>query len=371
MPAISTSAAALTPSWAQRMWRATDNVLTRALATPLAVDDYLQWFNPLWSSRTIRAEVVAVQRETPSVTTISLRPNAHWPGHRAGQHVLLTVQCDGVRHSRCFTIASGEQEPLLRLTIKAHEQGLVSREVLERMRDGDLVELSAPQGEFLLPEGDGPLLMICGGSGITPMLSMLRTLAAAGQQRDVVLVHYYSTAAEALAVEELAALAAQWPQLRSLGCCTREAGQSVNGGRFSLAQLQALVPDAATRQWLLCGPAGLMDAVRQASVEAGVAPPLSERFELSPPTVVGEGEVHFARSAVSADGEQGGSLLELAEQAGLTPRYGCRMGICQACKCHVDSGLVRDLRTGEVREVRNESVQICVHAPAGPVQVQL
>lgn len=349
-------------------WRFLNSWAVRALCYPRTVDDYLDALQPLWSVDEIRARIHCIKRETADAASLYLQPNRNWHGHRAGQHVELTVEIEGVRHSRCFSLSSSPTDPLLRITIKRN--GRVSRYIVERAQAGEHVVISPPRGSFVLPQPrPAKLLMISGGSGITPMLAMLRQLQAERYQGDIMLLHYDAHPQALIGHAELLELRKGLPGLRLQLCFTREGlGDSA---RFSAAQLETLVPDAADRAAFLCGPAGLMEAVRRHHLERPFRALSTEQFVLPALNVRGEGEVLFKRSGVVASGASAGSLLELAERSGLTPRYGCRTGICHTCKHRIIEGWVRDVRSGEVRRARDEDLQLCVHAAAGDVQLDL
>ena len=353
-------------------YRLLENPVTRALASPLTVDDYLAQFNPLWSVREVRGCVTRVVRETADATTLHIKPNGHWQGHQAGQHLVLGVEIDGIRHSRCFSISSAPAAEGISVTIKRNGGGLVSNYLVDKVRAGDVLFLSQAQGEFLLPADQQPLLMISGGSGITPVMAMLRQLVAQGSSRSVVFVHYSNSYADTIFHTELRALAERhdWLTLYFVIGQGEPTGAD-QSGLFTIEQLQSMVPDIAQRTALLCGPPPLMERVNDAFAECGWPRPAQEQFQVKLATIAGAGQVRFVSSGLEASGDEAANLLELAEAQGLNPPAGCRMGICYSCKCHVQEGEVRDLRNGEVRTVRDEEIQLCVHAAAGAVQLSL
>src|SRR5688500_17872369 len=125
--------------------------LAGALVWPRTLDDLIELVAPLHSSSEIRARVVDVVRETHDVSTLVLEPNARWRRHRAGQHVMLGVEIDGVRRTRCFSVSSAEGETPIRLTIKAQPRGKVTPALVSGALRGAIVTLSEPRGEFVLP----------------------------------------------------------------------------------------------------------------------------------------------------------------------------------------------------------------------------
>jgi ferredoxin-NADP reductase len=200
-------------------------------------------------------------------------------------------------------------------------------------------------------------VLISGGSGITPVLSMLRTLRDEGHDGEIVFVHYARTAADWLYRDELAG----FPGVRVEYVATRE-----GGGHVTEAVLDGALDGALAA---VCGPPALIEAVRAFWPDPQRL--LTETF--TPPrlsTAGGTGTIHFTRSGRSvAAGD--GSLLEQAEAAGLEPEFGCRMGICHTCTCRKAAGPVRNALTGEVSHGEDEDIQLCISVPAGDVALEL
>jgi len=220
--------------------------------------------------------------------------------------------------------------------------------------------ISAPGATFSLNRDARRMLFVSGGSGITPMMSMVRTLHAEGVRGDIAFVHYSRTPEEAAYVGELAAM----PGVRVLHGYTRE-GRGDLDGHVSAEHLASAQPDPDAVY--VCGPPALADAVLAchpgAQTESFVPPDLSGNQSSG-------GRVLFAQSGVAAD-DDGRPLLEQAEAAGLNPQSGCRMGICHTCTCRKTRGAVRNLITGAVSTADDEDVQICVTAPLGDVELAL
>ncbi|MDE0854173.1 MAG: ferredoxin reductase [Nevskia sp.] len=347
------------------------------LATPHGVDRYLELFDPTWSLNEVRAEITAVRRQTADSVTLSLRPNGNWQGFRAGQFVRLTVEIDGVRRTRCYSPANSIHagDGLIELTAKAHAQGFVSKFLREQARPGMIVTLSQAEGGFALPEQRPErVLLISGGSGITPVMAMLRTLCDEGHGGRITFLHYCKAAQDLIYADELAAIAERHPNVQVLRAFADAEQCGELQGLFHREQLAAAVPDYAEAETFLCGPPGMMNVVQQLWAEDGIAGRLHlERFSAAPISVDSsgaEGEVRFARSERLA-ANNGASLLDQAEAAGLRPESGCRMGICHACTCRKLSGQVRDLRTGQLSESGDEDIQICVSVPVGTVTLDL
>jgi ferredoxin-NADP reductase len=342
------------------------------LLGPHGVDRYLELISPTLTVTDARAEVVAVRNQTPRSVTLTLRPNRAWTGFQPGQYVAVGVEIDGVRRTRTYSPASSAHRGRqLELTVTEHPGGLVSGHLLRGVPVGAVVHLAGAQGMFTLPEPRPErIALISGGSGITPVLSMLRTLVDEDHDGEVAFLHFARTEADWLYAREVRALADGHPGLRVAYRTTRGARAS----RLDAAALRALIGDARDATGAVCGPPSLIDAAPAAWSEAGGDPErvLTETF-IPPRLLTGEaatGTLRFLRSDRGAPlGE--GTLLEQAEAAGLSPRFGCRMGICHTCTCRKTAGAVRNLRTGSVSDEDNEDIQLCISAPAGDVALEL
>ncbi|MEV5298250.1 ferredoxin reductase [Amycolatopsis methanolica] len=341
--------------------------IAEALLTPHGIDRYLELVDPMLVRREIRGEVTAVEHQTPGTVTLTLKPSSAWRGFRAGQYVRVSVDIDGVRRTRCYSPAGSQhRDGRLELTIKA--QGLVSQH-LNRARPGWVLGLSQADGAFTLPEPrPEKLLLISGGSGITPLMSMLRTLADEGHRGEVVFLHYANTPDDVLYAHELAR---QAPNVRVVLACTHAAGGELSGF-FSREHLAEAAPWYAGALTYLCGPAQLMDSVRAGYDSEQLSEQLiTEEFASSELVIdesAAEGIVRFAHSGVEFP-NSGRPLLEQAEEAGLRPEHGCRMGICFSCTKVKARGRVRNTKSGEVSGEENEEIQLCISVPAGDVEI--
>jgi ferredoxin-NADP reductase len=337
--------------------------LVNLLTGPHGVDRYTEQVDPAWTLAEGRAKVVDVRRDTPRSVTLVLAPNqAFTDTVTAGQYVNLAIEIDGRRHTRCYSPANAEGATHLELTIGQHDGGLVSTHLYKHARRGMVVGLTGVGGDFVLPaQRPRRILFVSGGSGITPVLAMLRTLVNEGHAGEIAFVHYARSRAEACYHDELAAL----PGVRVLHGYTRSAGGDLEG-RFDAQHLAAAMPEPDAV--FVCGPAALVDAVREHCADAQ-----SESFvppTLDMPAKPSGGRVTFADSAVEVT-DDGRSLLEQAESAGLNPASGCRMGICHTCTRRKTSGVVRNLTSGAVSTAPGEDVQICVSVPVGDVDIAL
>lgn len=363
---------------ATRAQRILNSRLLQGLTSPHGVDAYLQAINPLWSANDVRARVMAVRSQTPDTVTITVKPNANWQGFQAGQYVRLTAEVNGVSHTRCFSPASSAHRAKdeLEFTCKVNDDSIVSRYLRDDVETGAILSLSQAEGEFALPVArPSRIVLISGGSGITPVMSMLRTLCDEGYAGRITFLHYCNNVESLLYDDELATIAAANTNVELLRCYAEEGQGGELQGLFSAKQLSQAIPDFKEAESFLCGPPGLMERVQQAYEKAGVESRLhQEHFvaaithDVDPENA--DGEVRFARSERLAE-NNGDTLLNQAEAAGLKPASGCRMGICYACTCRKTSGQVRDIRNGQISSAGEEDIQLCVSVPVGTVVVDV
>jgi ferredoxin-NADP reductase len=347
--------------------------LVRSFTSPLLPDDYLELVNPLWSTRELRGRIERIEHETPSAVTVLIKPGWEWEGHLPGQYLRLGIEVDGVHHWRAYSLTSDPRRPdgYISITPKLVEGGRVSPFLLRRVRPGTIVRLGGVEGTFVLPDPlPSRLLFISAGSGITPIMSMLRGMAGSGRIEDVVHVHCAHSAEGVIFARQLRELDGRHPGYRLHLRLTGEQG------RVTTDQLDELCEDWKRREAFVCGPAGLLEAMEERWRGDGDPERLHvEHFQ--PSTAVGDGErgsggtIRFCSSGIhaSSNGEQ--PILAAGENAGATLPYGCRMGICHTCVGRLRSGQVRDLRTGRVHGQPGEMLRTCINAPEGAVEIDL
>jgi stearoyl-CoA 9-desaturase NADPH oxidoreductase len=346
-----------------------------ALATPHGVDRYLELVNPMLTVRELRAVVTDVDCTTADSVTLTLRPTRQWRGFAAGQFVQVAVDIGGVRHTRCFS-PSGSQhrrDGRIELTVKAHGNGKVSQHLYANAAPGLVVGLSQADGSFRLPaERPRQVLLVSGGSGITPVLSMLRTLVDEGHDGEIVFLHYARSEADVAHLTALRALAAAHDNVRLVLGYTRDDSAGDLHGHFHESHLAEVAPWYPEVPTFLCGPASLMAAVRDHFAAKGIEDALrTEEFttpSIAPVEGDATGQIRFGDTVVE---NSGATLLEQAEGAGLTPEYGCRMGICFTCTKVKTAGCTRNIRTGETNSDPDVEVQLCISAPVGDVAIDL
>jgi ferredoxin-NADP reductase len=344
------------------------------MTTPLLPDDYLHLVNPLWSARELRGKIIEVVPETEDAATLIIKPGWGWPfSYQAGQYVGIGVQLQGKWHWRSYSISSSPvdhgptgRSGLLTITVKAMPEGFLSEHLVRGLEPGTIVRLALPQGEFVLPDPPpAKTLFWTGGSGITPVMSMLRMLERRGTMPDVVHVHSAPTMDSAIFREERLALA------------TRQGGLQLietfddTHGILDVDRLTEVCPDWKTREAWVCGPAPMLAAAERRWEEAKLRRRLHvERFSAVLTTSAEGGRVSFSASGKAAEVDGATTLLEAGEDAGIQMPFGCRMGICHTCIVPLRKGTVKDLRNGtEYRE--NAGVQTCITAAAGDCVLEI
>ena len=343
--------------------------LAERVATPLVPSDYIDLVSPLASGAELRGRIVGVLPETADAATLVIKPGRAWEGHRPGQYVRVGVDIDGVRHWRAYSLTSSPDRPDRNITIsvKAIEDGLVSNHLVHRVQAGTVIQLDQATGDFTLGErSERKQLFITAGSGITPVMGMLR--GHPEKLRGSVLIHSAPTGRDVIFGRELRGLADDG-RIELIEIHTDRVGM------LAPANLEAMVPDLAEREIRACGPTAMLDSIEEHLETLGLADRLhTERFR---PVVVVTGEggvIDFTESQISAEGDGATPILDVGEGAGVLMPSGCRMGICFGCVSRLREGAVRDLRTGEVTTATTGDeiqIQTCVSAAAGTCQIEL
>ncbi len=367
-----------------RRWRAHALKIAEAATTPLVPADFLDLFAPLRAGADLRGRIESIHPETPDAATLVIRPGADWAGHVPGQYVRVGIDVDGVRHWRAYSLTHGPRpDGRISITVKAVPEGKVSNHIVRDSRPGTLVHLEQAAGEFVLPTPGGPaargekvkLLFVTAGSGITPVIGILRNLfpstdsgvvrLARSAPYDITVVHVAPSEPDSIFERDLKALDAA-------GCIRLVERFDDVHGILDLAHLEQLVPDLDDRTTFGCGPGGLLDALAAHHEERDL-PLFVEQFRVTA-LVAGEGgPVTFDQTGVEVECDGARPILEQAEDAGVLMPSGCRMGICYSCVLPMREGVVRDLRTGELTTaVPGETdrggvlIQTCINAAAGP-----
>ncbi|MDQ4109930.1 MAG: hybrid-cluster NAD(P)-dependent oxidoreductase [Actinomycetota bacterium] len=352
---------------------------------------------PCWAESDVMdlvcSQVLAVTHDVK--TFVFTTPDRRAFDFEAGQFITIRVEIGDEMLTRCYTIASPPTRPdRLAITVKRVSDGVVSNWLHDNLEPGAWISMHAPAGAFVLPEEDAPkYLFLSAGSGITPVLSMTRTLYDLGSEADILFVHSARTPADIIYRGELEAMARLMPNLRVVEICEGDAPtERWMGlqGRISKPVLEILAPDLNERETFICGPAGYMAAAKslleeldydmdkyhEESFDFGApevpapsaAPPSEQEAEDEAATGF---SVEFARSGrmITCGPEE--TLLEAAVAAGMRPLAACGQGMCGTCKVSMLSGEVDMQHNGGIRpkEIAQQKVLICCSKPVGDIRL--
>lgn len=356
--------------------------LAEAATTPLLPADYLDIFSPLRSGADLRGRIVDVVPETADAATIVIRPGADWAGHVPGQYVRIGIDVDGVRQWRAYSLTHGPRvDKNISITVKAVPDGTVSNHLVRETTPGTFVHLEQATGDFVLPDsvsqhGKGKLLFVTAGSGVTPVIGMLRNLfpvtdtgvvrLARSNELDIVLVHVAPTEPDSIFLSNL-------KELAEAGVISLIPRYDDVHGVLNVADLGHLVPDLAERTTFACGPAGLLDALQDHHDEAGLTL-FTEQFRVALIQAGEGGTLTFTGNDASVEADGSTPILDVAESAGVLMPSGCRMGVCFGCVLPLRQGVVRDLRSGDLTTASpgdGVNIQTCISAAAGPCEIDL
>ena len=362
--------------------RIADSRLINALAAPNGMGRYLEALNPMWSldQNRIPAIITAIHRETDDAVTLELSPNGDWPGFRPGQFCQLYIEINGRLHSRSYSLNS--RGGRVSLTVKAQADGLVSRHINSALKLGDIVRLSPPMGDFVLPEQlPDAILMVAAGSGITPIIAMIEAALKRGYKGGITLLYYNRSEADTLFNARLQKLASSHRNFSVLAVYSN--GQSELRGHFEQQHLLTALGFQNTLNshtgalslptCFVCGPETLIQSVSEEYKQLGYSDKFhAERFKavvsVSGNTeIVGKLAFKNSQCEVTSDSR---NLLDQAEAAGLQPQAGCRMGICHSCSCLKTEGSVRNMNSGEISH-GEEYIRLCISQPLGDVSLAI
>ena len=349
-------------------WHALRTIAGR-ITTPLLPDDYLKLANPLWSARELRGRVLEVRRETVDSATLVIKPGWGFTfDYQPGQYVGIGLLVDGRWRWRSYSLtsspvkagtaraATSRSSRTITITVKAMPEGFLSTHLVGGVAPGTIVRLAAPQGNFVMPDpAPASVLFITGGSGITPVMSMLRTLVRRDQITDIVHLHSAPTESDLHVRRRAGRVAAQPARL------------PVAAADDPRARPPRLVPDRR-RGAGLAGPADL--GVRAGGHAERRRTGLVGR-RASAIGCIWSASRHPARRCTdraarlssraagrSVTVDAATPLMEAGEGAGVQMPFGCRMGICQSCVVGLLDGHVRDLRIGRRTRTRKSGTDV-------------
>lgn len=350
--------------------------LLKPVVAPSVFDFWASRLNPVWSWERPLARVVAREQASRDAVTLILKPNRHWSGFQPGQHLNLSAEINGSRVTRSYSLTGPPRaDGRIAITVKGIEGGKLSQYLCRQAKVGEVLELGAAFGDMTLPERlDGRWLFLAAGSGITPLMAMVRALAAQGMPVPLDLVYWARNREELCFAAELRALAAVHANFTVHFVLTREAvlieGEST--GRIDRALIDALLDDAGERHVFACGPGGFVDIAR--SLFSTSAPTFHAEAFTPPPRLVedsGNVQVTLAASGRTLTLARGQSLLDALEAEGLKPASGCRMGICNTCACGKSSGITRNLNTGDLAGEPVSALKLCISSAMSDLVLDL
>lgn len=336
------------------------------------IDFIFGHINPIYSNKRIKAKIVELKQETSDSITIVLRTNGVWKGFEPGQHVPVTVTIEGRRVTRFYSISSCKYEKFLSITVKKQPEGLVSNFLNEKIQVGEILELGEATGNFiLLKNNKQDLLFIAGGSGITPIRSMLYQLKKENLKLNIDVLYFSKTKNEIIFYEELKKLQNDFSNLKIHFILTDEKVENFKTSFLNQNLIEELVPNFESRLSFICGPSSLQKVSKELIPSKNL---ILENFQPHLTSIpkssnqVKEVKLLKSHKTISVNGEK--TILQELEANGIYPPSGCGMGICHTCICKKESGITTDLSKGKTHN-ENESIQICIHRAETNLELEL
>jgi ferredoxin-NADP reductase/MOSC domain-containing protein YiiM len=354
---------------------------------------------PAWAGFR-RLKVTKIERESSSVISIWLEdPGGEpLPPARPGQYLTLRLKLGEEERStlRNYSLSGPPDAGYYRIAVKREDRGTASGYLHSRVAEGDLLEIAAPRGTFILDQTDAPVLLISAGIGATPVTAMLNALAKEHSDREIWWLHGARTSREHAFAAEARALLASLPNARTYVFYSRPSEDDVEGRNFNsigrlTASLLAELEPPRNAQAYLCGPTPFMEEISAGLAAIGIgaahihtepfgpAPGLTPgiaatptRTPHPPPGEPGRGPtIEFARSNLAIPwSDDYGSLLELAEACDVPVRWSCRTGVCHNCETTLVAGTV-DYDPDPVEPPTASSALICCSRPHDDVVLDL
>jgi ferredoxin-NADP reductase len=369
-----------------------DNVTTVAAAAGHFKRDIPFWDAEL-DDRLVCRQVRAETHDVKTFVFAAAKPRQfHF---RPGQFLTFALEIDGATVHRCYTISSPPTRPhLLSITVKRQPGGLVSNWLHDSLRPGIALSAFGPLGVFTMLAHPAPkYLFLSGGSGITPLMSMARSIYDLAAPSDIVFVHNARSPADIIFRRELDLIAAELPGFRLAHVCEHDAPDerwAGNRGRLTLDTLLRIAPDFVEREVFCCGPAPYMAAVRAMLKGVGFdherlhEESFSFEDHVEPGSVGANGatchpteqrqsfSIKFTRSDRLIDCAADMTILDAADAAGLVLPFSCTQGLCGTCKSKLISGSVEMRHAGGIRQREIDAGQIllCCSKPTGDLVIE-
>ena len=353
---------------------------------------YLDEMAP-WDDRLQVLEVIAVSDEVPDVKTFTFRSdNQTWFRYRPGQFITLELPVGDEPIFRTYTLSSSPSRPLsIAVTVKAQADSIGTRWMFDNLRPGDYVRAYGPAGDFSHHgHPAASYLFLSAGSGVTPMMSMLRWFNDCAPWTDVVFINCARRPEEIIFRKELELLGSRMPRL-SLGFLVEERspheGWAGHVGRIDAVRLPLLAPDFRDREVFCCGPAPFMAAVRDmlensafemehyhqesfAATPAEPSPVISD--EQSADDMGDQRAIHFTLSGVEGVCAPDQTVLQAARAHGLRIPAACESGLCGTCKVLKTKGTVDMTHNGGILddEIEEGYILACCSRPMTALEVE-
>lgn len=329
-------------------------------------DFWLQKINPLWSVHQPLAKVIQKEEIAADMVSLTLQVNRHFKFGDAGQHHPVYVVVDGVRYERSYSLTRQGAQHIV-LNVKKVDQGIVSTQLTERTKIGDILEFGLPFGDMTLTQPKSSLLLLAAGSGITPMLSLLEALSAQQAQvsEKIELMYWVKTAEDAAFKQRFEQLTQLLPNFKFQIFYTQQGDARLNQAH---AEQYA---DLANTAVYACGPSGFVTTVE--GIFAAAAEVKTEAFSLSEFASDEEGfiQVTLTKSNQTISIPKGQSILVGLEQQNIKPKHGCRMGICNKCACNKAEGATKNLVNGTQNKEPGNLLKICVNSAQTDLVIDL
>ncbi|MCB1141195.1 MAG: ferredoxin reductase [Leptospiraceae bacterium] len=336
------------------------------------MDFLLSHIDPTLSLKRIRARVVGIEESTQSTKTFLLKPNSHWKGFIPGQHVRVSFPVKGRWMSRAYSLTSSPSDSVISITVKRQKDGLFSNALHENLKIGSILEVSPAEGNFTLSEEENsPLLFLAGGSGITPIFSILKYFSTQQKKNDIKVLYFNKYKSDIIFHSELLELSQIHSNLEINFLLTEEHLDGYRTERLNSEMISELIPDIDQRKIYLCGPGSLQKSAEQVLSGKSIH---KEIFQMNLPIPEMEKkEVKVFLKKQNREIKLSGIkpiLMEL-EDNGIFPPSGCRMGICHTCKCEKTRGISKNLDTGHLSIQENESIQLCMSRAESDLELNL
>ncbi|SPL71818.1 ferredoxin reductase [Acinetobacter stercoris] len=333
-----------------------------------AVNFWLKKLNSLWSVNQALGKIVKKENVANDMTALTIRCNRVFKQGLAGQHHPVTVEINGRRYERTYSLSNVDADHVV-LTVKKVEQGLVSSWLNQQAQVGDIIEFGTPYGDMLVPKDTTSLVLLAAGSGITPMYSLIQSLkqTAKLKQMNVQLLYWVKKHGDAAYLQQFEQLAQQYPNLQLHVYYTQSDDPDE---RLNVEHLN-IIPELSQSIVYACGPSGFVASAETLFENAQAF--MGEAFSMTP---IENDDVGFVNVTLTQSNKvvaipKGESILVALEHQNIKPTHGCRMGICHKCVCHKVEGSTKNLLDGSLNPEPGNQLRICVNSAQSDLVIDL